>query len=65
MKTYKCGESDTTSSCGSNPTVGNAFDKLYKQGATLLFGETSEITDSEHLVAKRCRNDKVRKEFRV
>src|SRR5438132_5761000 len=25
----KCGESDTTSGCGSNPTVGNAFDKLY------------------------------------
>ena len=24
----KCGESDTTSGCGSNPTVGNAFDKL-------------------------------------
>jgi len=23
----KCGESDTTSGCGSNPTVGNAFDK--------------------------------------
>src|ERR1700730_4031647 len=25
----KCGESDTTSGCGANPTVGNAFDKLY------------------------------------
>ena len=24
----KCGESDTTSGCASNPTVGNAFDKL-------------------------------------
>ncbi len=59
----KCGESDTTSGCGSNPTVGNAFDKLYKQSATLLFGETSEITGGEHLVAKRCRNDKVREEF--
>src|SRR3546814_14454536 len=23
----KCGESDTPSGCGSNPTVGNAFDK--------------------------------------
>jgi (2R)-sulfolactate sulfo-lyase subunit beta len=27
----KCGESDTTSGCGANPTVGNAFDKLYPQ----------------------------------
>ena len=28
----KCGESDTTSGCGSNPTVGDAFDKLYAAG---------------------------------
>ena len=59
----KCGESDTTSGCGSNPTVGNAFDKLYPHGATLLFGETSEITGGEHLVAERCRNDEVRERF--
>ncbi len=59
----KCGESDTTSGCGSNPTVGNAFDKLYKHSATLLFGETSEITGGEHLVAQRCRNDAVREKF--
>ncbi len=59
----KCGESDTTSGCGSNPTVGNAFDKLYEQGNTLLFGETSEITGGEHLVAERCRNNEVRDQF--
>jgi len=59
----KCGESDTTSGCGSNPTVGNAFDKLYPHGATLLFGETSEITGGEHLVAARCRNEEVRERF--
>ncbi len=59
----KCGESDTTSGCGANPTVGNAFDKLYPHGATLLFGETSEITGGEHLVADRCRNDEVRERF--
>ncbi|MCP4489629.1 MAG: UxaA family hydrolase [Gammaproteobacteria bacterium] len=59
----KCGESDTTSGCGSNPTVGNAFDKLYPHGSTLLFGETSEITGGEHLVAERCRNDEVRERF--
>ena len=46
----KCGESDTTSGFGSNPTVGNAFDKLYEKDSTLLFGETSEITGGEHLV---------------
>ena len=59
----KCGESDTTSGCGANPTVGNAFDKLYPHGVTLVFGETTELTGGEHLVAARCRNDEVRKKF--
>jgi (2R)-sulfolactate sulfo-lyase subunit beta len=59
----KCGESDTTSGCGSNPTVGNAFDKLYPHGVTLCFGETTELTGGEHLVAARCRNEEVRKKF--
>ena len=59
----KCGESDTTSGCGSNPTVGNAFDKLYRQGTTLVFGETTEITGGEHLVAERCRTPEVRERF--
>jgi (2R)-sulfolactate sulfo-lyase subunit beta len=59
----KCGESDTTSGIGSNPCVGNAFDKLYAQGVTLVFGETTELTGGEQLVAARCRNDEVRKKF--
>jgi (2R)-sulfolactate sulfo-lyase subunit beta len=59
----KCGESDTTSGCGSNPTVGDAFDKLYAAGCTLVFGETTELTGGEQLVAARCRDDKVRADF--
>ena len=59
----KCGESDTTSGCGANPTVGNAFDKLYEIGSTLVFGETSEITGGEHLVASRCRTPEVKDRF--
>jgi (2R)-sulfolactate sulfo-lyase subunit beta len=59
----KCGESDTTSGCGSNPTVGDAFDKLYAAGCTLVFGETTELTGGEQIVAARCRDDRVRKDF--
>ena len=59
----KCGESDTTSGCGSNPTVGNAFDKLYPHGTTLVFGETTELTGGEHLVAARCLTPEVREKF--
>jgi (2R)-sulfolactate sulfo-lyase subunit beta len=59
----KCGESDTTSGCGANPTVGDAFDKLYAAGSTLVFGETTELTGGEQIVAARCRDDEVRKDF--
>lgn len=59
----KCGESDTTSGLASCPTVGNAFDKLWDNGNTLVFGETSEITGGEHLVAKRCRTPEIAAQF--
>src|SRR5213594_5264731 len=59
----KCGESDTTSGCGANPTVGNAFDKLHPLGNYLCFGETSEITGGEKIVAERCASDAVRDQF--
>jgi (2R)-sulfolactate sulfo-lyase subunit beta len=59
----KCGESDTTSGCGSNPTVGSAFDKLDPLGVTLCFGETTEITGGEHIVADRCATPEVRAAF--
>src|SRR5215813_5865075 len=61
----KCGESDTTSGCGANPTVGDAFDKLYAAGCTLVFGETSELTGGEQIVAARCRDDEVRAQFQA
>jgi (2R)-sulfolactate sulfo-lyase subunit beta len=59
----KCGESDTTSGLASCPTVGNAFDKLWENGNTLVFGETSEITGGEHLVAARCRTPEIAAQF--
>jgi (2R)-sulfolactate sulfo-lyase subunit beta len=59
----KCGESDTTSGCAGNPSVGNAFDKLYEQGVTLVFGETTEITGGESLVANRCRTPEIAGQF--
>ena len=59
----KCGESDTTSGCGANPTVGNAFDKLDPLGVTMVFGETTEITGGEHIVAARCATPQVRDQF--
>ena len=59
----KCGESDTTSGCGANPTVGSAFDKLEPLGVTMCFGETTELTGGESIVADRCVDGAVRERF--
>jgi (2R)-sulfolactate sulfo-lyase subunit beta len=59
----KCGESDTTSGLASNPTVGNVFDKLDALGATLSFGETSEVTGAELEIKKRAATPEVGEKF--
>jgi (2R)-sulfolactate sulfo-lyase subunit beta len=59
----KCGESDTTSGLASNPTIGRVFERLEKMGATLIFGETSEVTGAEDKIAERCATPAVRDEF--
>lgn len=59
----KCGESDTTTGLASCPTVGWVVDRLVEEGATVLFGETPELTGGEHLIAQRCINEAVRRQF--
>lgn len=59
----KCGESDTTSGLASNPTVGNAIDKLVEMGATCSFGETSEITGAEMVCKTRAASPEIGEAF--
>ena len=59
----KCGESDTTSGLASNPTVGNAIDKLVEMGATCSFGETSEITGAEDVCKERAATPEIGEKF--
>jgi (2R)-sulfolactate sulfo-lyase subunit beta len=59
----KCGESDTTSGLASNPTVGNAIDKLDPLGATTCFGETSELTGAEEECKSRAKTPEVGEKF--
>lgn len=61
----KCGESDTTTGLASCPTVGNVVDKHCAGGGTASFGETSELTGAEHIVAAKAVNDEVRKQFQA
>jgi (2R)-sulfolactate sulfo-lyase subunit beta len=59
----KCGESDTTSGCGANPTVGNMYDKLIPKGIYGVFGETSELTGAEHLCKARAATPEAGEKF--
>ncbi len=61
----KCGESDTTTGLGSCPTVSQAVDRHVNAGGTIIFGETSELTGGEHLIAARCADEQVRRRFQA
>ena len=59
----KCGESDTTSGLGANPTVGNLMDKLNPLGVHQCFGETSELTGAEKICSLRAKNEDAKEKF--
>lgn len=59
----KCGESDTTTGLASCPTVGAVIDHLVDINGTASFGETSELTGAEHIVAKRAATSEVAEQF--
>ena len=59
----KCGESDTTSGLGSNPAIGKVAEYLSESGGTYLFGETSELTGGEDIVASRIHDPEQRAKF--
>jgi len=55
----KCGASDTTSGLASNTAVGAAVDRFVREGATVVFGETTEVIGAEHILTRRASNDDV------
>lgn len=59
----KCGESDTTTGLGSCPTVSQAVDHFLDAGATVYFGETSELTGGENLIADRMATPELKEKF--
>lgn len=65
MMSIKCGESDTTSGLGACPTTSEAVDRTVLASGTVLFGETTELTGGEHLIAARCVDDEVREKFQA
>jgi len=63
LVTMKDGESDTTTGLGSNRVTAYLVDRWVDAGGTVIFGETSELTGGEHLLAERCVDDEVRGKF--
>jgi len=61
----KCGESDTTTGLGSCPTVSQVVDRHVGDGGSVIFGETTELTGGEHLIAARCATPEVRAAFQA
>jgi (2R)-sulfolactate sulfo-lyase subunit beta len=63
MVSAKCGESDTTLGLASNPTVGRVLERMIEVGATAIFGETTEVTGGEDLIAAQAATSQVALEF--
>jgi len=61
----KCGESDTTSGLASNPTIGRAFERLADAGATLILGETTEVTGGEDIIMQQCATPEIAAQFKA
>jgi (2R)-sulfolactate sulfo-lyase subunit beta len=59
----KCGESDTTSGMAANPTVGRVVERLLDAKGTVIFGETTELTGGENIVADRMKTPEARAHF--
>lgn len=57
----KCGLSDATSGIAGNPVVGYLGDQIIDSGGQFAFSETTEVIGAEHILAKRCVNEEVKK----
>lgn len=56
-----CGGSDATSGLSANPALGHCSDIVVGAGGTVLLGETTELIGTEHILAGRAKDEKVRK----
>ncbi|MFX0100816.1 MAG: UxaA family hydrolase [Candidatus Hodarchaeota archaeon] len=57
----ECGGSDSISGISANPAVGIVTDKIIELGGSAILPEFTEWVGTEHLLAKRAKNDDVSK----
>ncbi len=58
-----CGGSDATSGISANPALGCCSDTLINMGGTVILGETTELIGTEHILARRAKDDTVGKDI--
>jgi altronate dehydratase large subunit len=59
----ECGGSDACSGLSANPALGVTSDLLVKEGGTIILSETTESIGTEHILARRAVNQKVRRKI--
>jgi altronate dehydratase large subunit len=57
----ECGGSDAMSGVTANVAMGAVSDFLVEKGATVMFGENTEMIGTAHVLARRARNGEVAK----
>ncbi|MGC8811265.1 MAG: UxaA family hydrolase [bacterium] len=57
----ECGGSDAMSGVTANVALGAVSDWLVEKGASVIFGENTEMIGTAHVLAKRAKNDEVAK----
>lgn len=55
-----CGGSDATSGISANPALGCCSDTLISMGGTVIIGETTELIGTEHILARRAKDEVVK-----
>jgi len=59
MVAMECGGSDAMSGVTANVSLGAVSDWLVQQGATVLFGENTEMIGTTHVLTRRAKNEQV------
>jgi altronate dehydratase large subunit len=59
MVSMKCGGSDAMSGVTANVAMGAVSDWLVQKGATVIFGENTEMIGVDHVLKRRAKNEQV------
>jgi altronate dehydratase large subunit len=59
----ECGGSDAMSGVTANVAMGEVSDRLVEKGATVIFGENTEMIGTAHVLARRAKDAKVAKQI--